>query len=204
MKVGTLASELAHGETVSVDEGLLLLLRDPTNLADPHGPSWLEYCMVNFTALGSAPVLILVTLLAAGFLVIRRKTKSAAQLSFTVLTGMLMVNALKLLFARDRPDIVVPLVEVSSASLPSGHAMNSAIVYFTLVAMLVRSQDKLALRNYVIAASVLITVLVGFSRVYLGVHWPTDVIAGWFMGALWAAACFLGARWMGSKWAHRQ
>lgn len=203
MKVGTLASEMAHGETVSVDEGLLLLLRDPTNLAEPHGPSWLEYWMVNFTALGSAPVLILVTLLAAGFLVIRRETKRAAQLSFTVLTGMLMVNALKLLFARDRPDIVVPLVEVSSASFPSGHAMNSAIVYFTLVAMLVRSQGKLALRNYVIAASALITVLVGFSRVYLGVHWPTDVIAGWFMGALWAAACFLGARWMGSKWAHR-
>jgi undecaprenyl-diphosphatase len=182
---------IVSGEAPNFDQWLLLLPRDPANPADPLGPDWVQYFMVSITALGSTPILLMVTALAAGFLIVQRHSKSAALLTVTFIGGVLLSNGLKQLFLRERPDLVAHLVEVSSPSLPSGHAMKSALVYLTIAAIFTRSQDDWAARRYLWAAAVSVTLLVGLSRVYLGVHWPTDVIAGWFAGALWAAICVL-------------
>jgi undecaprenyl-diphosphatase len=101
---------------------------------------------------------------------------------------------LKEFFERPRPDLVPHGAEVFTASFPSGHAMMSAVVYLTLGALLARVETGLRVKAFVLSVSVLLTVLVGISRVYLGVHWPTDVLAGWTVGAAWAVMCWLIAR----------
>jgi undecaprenyl-diphosphatase len=145
--------------------------------------------MIDFTALGGGPVLTLVSLLAAGYLVARRKAALAAFLISSVAAGGAFNSFLKAVFVRDRPDVVPHLVDVSSASFPSGHAMNSAMVYLTLAALLITAERSRRVRAFLMAAAVLLTLLVGLSRVYLGVHWPTDVLAGWAVGAAWAIGC---------------
>jgi undecaprenyl-diphosphatase len=184
-------SDLAwvEGKPGNFDQSLLLLFRDPADPAVPLGPEWVQYFMINMTALGSTPVLLLVTVLTAGFFLVVRKRRSAVLLTFAFVGGALLSSGLKQLFLRARPDLVTHLVDVDSASFPSGHAMKSAVVYRTLAVMLARAQLTRASRTYLLVAAAGITVLVGLSRVYLGVHWPTDVIAGWFVGALWAVAC---------------
>lgn len=184
------APTITSAGSLNLDRDLLLFMRESTNLADPIGPKWVHNFMENVTALGSSTVLLLITLLAAGFLFARQMPRSGLLLVLTVFAGRLMVSGLKDVFQRERPDVVVPMIDVSSASFPSGHAMNSAIVYITLAFIVARSLARPSLKIYVWAAAILITGLVGFSRIYLGVHWPTDVIAGWLIGALWVAVCF--------------
>ena len=188
--------EAALQDGLNFEQQLLLLLRDPANRAEPIGPDWLQYAMANLTSLGSSPVLILLTLLGAGALVVRKEPGRAALLSISVMAGMLLCDGLKLFFLRDRPDVVVHLTEVSSASFPSGHAMNSAIVYLNLAAASLGPRSPSSVRLYSIAAAIMMALLVGLSRVYLGVHWPSDVVAGWLAGALWVAICFFGWRCM--------
>jgi undecaprenyl-diphosphatase len=107
--------------------------------------------------------------------------------------GGLAGNLLKWLFVRARPDLVPHLVSVNSASFPSAHAMNSAVTYLTLGVLLSRSQADRRVKAYLIGMALFLTLIVGFSRVYLGVHWPTDVIAGWAVGAAWAILASLVA-----------
>ena len=198
LSVGSLAfvkfvSEVAEGDTMAIDRALLLALRtsDPSVSA---GPSWLGTGMIQLTALGSGTVLWVVTALAAGYLLTARKPTSAAFLVIAVGAGMALNSLLKDLFVRPRPELVTHLVQVQTTSFPSGHAMNSAIVYLTIGGMLAQAEPDRALRIYVIGAAILLTVLIGVSRVYLGVHWPSDVLAGWCVGAAWAGLCALIAR----------
>jgi undecaprenyl-diphosphatase len=95
---------------------------------------------------------------------------------------------------RPRPDVVPPLQTVYESSFPSGHAMNSAIIYLTLGAMLMRIARGRVAKGYCMALAVLATFVVGVSRVYLGVHYPTDVLAGWIVGLAWASVCWLVER----------
>ena len=106
---------------------------------------------------------------------------------------------LKWFYARTRPDIVEQLVGHHSASFPSGHSMNSAVVYLTLAVLVARSAQDRAVRRYLISVAIALTLAVGFSRVYLGVHWPTDVVAGWTVGGVWAVLCSLVAKSLQSK-----
>jgi undecaprenyl-diphosphatase len=103
---------------------------------------------------------------------------------------------LKTVFGRDRPPDAYRAVEVLNQSFPSGHAMLSAVVFLTLGAMLARAEASLRLRVYVLAVAILIAVMVGLTRIHLGVHWATDVLGGWCAGAAWAAACWLLDRWI--------
>ena len=123
-----------------------------------------------------------------------RKYATASFIFASLTGGAILSVALKAIFVRARPDLVPHLVVVDTSSFPSGHAMNSAIVFLTLGALLTRTQKDRAVRVYLIAVSILLTLLVGISRVYLGVHWPTDVIAGWIVGAAWATLCLTVAR----------
>ncbi|MCL7939911.1 phosphatase PAP2 family protein [Halomonas sp. ATCH28] len=191
-----LAEEVSEGETRSIDETLLLSLRNPADHADPLGPGWVEELGRDFTALGGVGVLALVSLGALGYLILARHYRAALFASIAVPGGILLSTLMKVGFDRPRPDLVPHDASVYTASFPSGHAMMSAVTYLTLAALLIRVQPELRLKAYILMLAILLTLLVGMSRVYLGVHWPTDVLAGWTAGAAWAALCWLAMRWM--------
>lgn len=191
---GKLASEMVEGDTLAFDRWLLIHLRTAADPSIPIGPGWLHEAMVDFTALGGGAVLTLITFLAAGYLLARRKTALALFLALAIAGGAILNTLLKYGFVRERPDIVPHLVDVNSASFPSGHAMNSAMVYLTLAALLARAERSWRVRVFLMSGAILVTLLVGFSRAYLGVHWPTDVMAGWSVGAAWACLASLVAR----------
>ncbi len=196
---GKIADEVVGGQTHAFDETILRALRNPLDLADPIGPAWLELVMQDITSLGSFTVVSAVTLITVGYLLIDRKRATAAFVLVAICGGVVLSEALKHLFARPRPELVAHLVEVHTASFPSGHAMLSAVTYLTLGALLARIQSRNRLKAYVIAVAILLTLLIGGSRVYLGVHWPTDVLAGWCAGAAWAMGCWLLAVWLQSR-----
>lgn len=181
-----------EGEARWFDEGLLLALRtsDPS---DPIGPRWFEETVAEITALGGFGVLALVTLLVIGYLLLQQKWTTAAMVLVATLGGTAISEGLKVGFSRPRPDLVAHVVDVTSMSFPSGHAMLSAVTYLTIGALLARTQDTVRERGYVLGAAILLTLLIGLSRIYLGVHWPTDVLAGWCLGAAWALACWIVA-----------
>ena len=193
---GLLASEVLEGETHAFDERILLALRSATDRSDPLGPGWLEELMRDVTGLGSTGVLTFITLAAAGFLALQRKTHAALFVVAAVGGGMLLSTLLKMGFDRPRPDLVPHGALVYTASFPSGHATLSAVVYLTLGALLARVQPRFLLKLYLLGLAILLTVTVGVSRVYLGVHWPTDVLAGWALGAAWALFCWAAALWL--------
>lgn len=200
-----LADEVIEGDTHALDEQLLLALRpNPADLGDPIGPPWVEEMMRDFTALGGFGILTLLTASVVGYLLLQRKYNGALLVCATVIGGMLLSFVLKQGFSRPRPDLVPHGSLVFTASFPSGHSMLSAVTYLTLGALLARFQPNPRLKIYLLAIAILLTVLVGISRVYLGVHWPTDVLAGWTAGAVWAALCWLVARWLQQKGAVEQ
>ena len=194
--VGNLASEVVEGDTLAFDRWLIAGLRDPADPGSPRGPAWLTKTMVDLTALGGGPFLTLLTVAAAGFLLAARKRGMALFVVIAIAGGGLAADGLKMIFVRARPDLVPHLVNVDSASFPSAHAMNSAVTFLTLGVLLSRTQPDRRLQAYLMGAAIVLTLIVGFTRVYLGVHWPTDVVAGWAVGAPWAIACSLVATWL--------
>ncbi|MFC7737478.1 phosphatase PAP2 family protein [Roseomonas sp. GCM10028921] len=186
-----LAGEVLEGETAGFDRAVLLALRNPADPADPIGPRWLEEVARDITGLGSHVILGGLTLGVAGYLALVRK-RAAAMLVLGSIGGGMAISALvKTVIGRPRPDLVPHAVEVYTASFPSGHAMLSAVTYLTLGAIIAQVEAGWRTRSYVLFLAVAITLLVGASRVYLGVHWPTDVLAGWCLGAAWALLCWL-------------
>ncbi len=192
--LGKAASEVIEGDTLAFDRAVLLFLRHSSDPATPIGPPWLRQVMVDVTALGSVALLTIITTLAAGYLVAAKKPALAAFTVGAVAGGALISTLLKVVYARTRPDVVAHLVGTDSASFPSGHAMNSAVTFLTLAVLLGRAEKSVAVRRYLISMAIGLTLVIGFSRLYLGVHWPTDVAAGWIVGGLWAAGCSLWAK----------
>lgn len=181
-----LLSRLVERWPFSFDRAVLLALRTPGDPARPVGPGWLLPFMRDVTALGDASVLTLVVVGVAGLLLARRMARTALLVAASSVSGSLLVSWAKAGVARGRPDVVPHLVEVHNLSFPSGHAANSAIIYLTLAALGSRAVRERPVRNYLIACAVLLVGLIGATRVYLGVHWPSDVLAGWSFGTLWA------------------
>lgn len=191
-----LADEVTEGETHAFDRQLLLALRNPADLSDPLGPPWLEELGRDITALGGVGVLTFLTVAVSGYLALQRKLRTMMLVLAAVLSGHLLSMLLKSGFDRPRPDLVPHGAFVYTASFPSGHSMMAAITYLTLGALLARTQPRRRLKIYLLSLAMIITVLVGLSRVYLGVHWPTDVLAGWTAGAAWALLWWLAAVWL--------
>lgn len=188
------AAEISEGDTLALDRFLLMALRTPGTPADPIGPHWLSRALTDVTALGGVTVLTLITCLAAGYLLAARKPAIAAFTGAAVAAGAILSSLLKNYYERARPDLVEHLVGTSSTSFPSAHAMNSAIVYLTLAVLIARSSESRPVRRYLICVAIALTLTIGFSQVYLGVHWPTDVVAGWAVGGTWAMLCSLVAK----------
>jgi undecaprenyl-diphosphatase len=186
-----LAGEVLEGDTLEFDKKLLSSLRKTDNPSKPIGPAWLEIAAVDVTALGSATVLGLAVTAVVGFLVLHGMYRNAAFVFLASAGGWLLDDLLKELFARPRPQVVPHLRQVMSLSFPSGHALNSAAVFLTLGALLMRIARSRLGKFYCMFVAMLATLLVGATRVYLGVHYPTDVLAGWLIGVSWALFCWL-------------
>jgi undecaprenyl-diphosphatase len=186
------ASEVTEGDTQAFDVRVVQALRNPVDPARPIGPAWLEFSVLDLTALGSVTVLMLLVFGVAGFLVLQSRYQTALFVATTAASGELLSFVLKRVFDRPRPSVVPHLRNVTP-SFPSGHAMESAIVYLTLGAVLMRVAERRPTKIYCLCVAVFLTIVVGLSRVYLGVHYPTDVIAGWTVGFLWAAICWMVA-----------
>lgn len=184
------ADEVMEGETRRFDEWVLLALRDPGNLADPIGPLWFEEMVRDVTALGSTVVLTLAVIVVAGYLLITRAREKAVFLIVAVVMGSLINRLLKLGYARPRPDIVAHGQYVTTESFPSGHSANATIVYLMLGMMLARVEESYPAKIFIVSVCVIVALLVGLSRIYLGVHWPTDVLAGWAVGGSWVLMCW--------------
>lgn len=189
-----LASEVLEGETQKFDRQILTALRDPANLSRPIGPRWLLSGALDITALGSATVLGLTVLAVSGFFVLQGMWRRGLFVFVATLGGWFINGALKQMFQRPRPDVVPHLRETMTLSFPSGHALISAVVYLTLGALLMRVAERRLTKIYCMAVAMTATFVVGASRVYLGVHYPTDVIAGWLIGLSWALVCWMVER----------
>lgn len=190
---GNIAEETLEGDTRAFDRMVLLALRVSGDLADPIGPRWMEEMARDITSLGSMAVLTMVSLVVIGYLALHGRRGAGLLILVSVGGGMALSSGLKVLFGRSRPDLVPHGMEVYTASFPSGHAMLSAVTYLTLGALLARVQPSRRAKIYPLVVAVILALLVGSSRVYLGVHWPTDVLAGWCVGAAWALLCWLVA-----------
>lgn len=191
-----LAGAVTGEGTPGIDERLLVALRNPADLADPVGPAWVEEMARDITALGSVVVLSLISTIVFLFLALRRQFRAALFVLLAVSGGFAASTGLKELFDRPRPDLVAHSTEVFTTSFPSAHSMMSALTYLTLAALLAQFQSSRRVHAFLIGIGVVLAGLVGLSRVYLGVHWPSDVLAGWAAGGAWALACMLVARTM--------
>jgi undecaprenyl-diphosphatase len=188
-----LAGEVSEGDTQGFDLRVLHALRNRADPSRPIGPAWLELALTDISALGGPTVLGLVVASVAGFLLLQARYRTALFVTLTTGGGELLSWILKHTFNRPRP-AVIPDLRVMSPSFPSGHALESAIVYLTLGAVLMRIAERRGTKVYCLGMAMLLTMLVGISRVYLGVHYPTDVVAGWIVGFVWASVCWLVAQ----------
>ena len=189
-----LAGEVMEGDTRQFDEWVLSALRQHADPAELRGPKWLAWGAEDITALGSPTVLGLTVLAVTGYLCLHGLYRHGLFIFIASTGGWILNGLLKAAFARTRPDIVPHLREVASSSFPSGHALTSAAVYLTLGALLMRIAEGRLAKYYCIAIAMFVTFLVGTSRVFLGVHYPTDVLAGWLIGMTWALLCWVVER----------
>jgi undecaprenyl-diphosphatase len=191
---GLVANEMHAGETRAFDNAIILAMRNPANHSDPIGPAWFEQDVLDISSLGSQAVVTIVSAATIGYLLLSGGRAAALLVFVAVVGGAELVTLLKQLFGRVRPDLVSHSLIELTRSFPSGHSALSAITYLTLGALVARVQTGHVLKMYVLGMAILLTVMIGLSRIYLAAHWPTDVLAGWSLGAAWAIACWLITR----------
>lgn len=189
-----LAGELQEGELTGSDRWLLQLLRKPGQPHVPSGPPWLADTMRDLTALGSVTVLLILTTIVVVALLAHRRRRQAILLVGAVVLAEISNSLFKTLYARPRPDFVVYGTLPLSQSFPSGHSTVATATYFLFAVIVSSLETRLAPRVFAFGTAALLAVIVGFSRVYLGVHWPSDVLAGWFLGGVWAVLASLALR----------
>lgn len=199
-----LALRVLEGAPLRWDRAIMLALRDPAGPARPIGPTWVREALVDITALGGVTILTTVVVVVTGLLLVRRLWLTAALVLAATISGSILSGQAKFWVGRPRPELVDHLIHVTGLSFPSGHATNSAIVYLTLAGLVAQVERGHRVRSYTFAIAILLVGVIGISRVYLGVHWPSDVLAGWCAGTAWAAAWW----WIGAqarlRWGERQ
>jgi len=191
-----LAGEIVEGDTQAFDEWAVQALRQPGNPEAPLGPAWLAESARDATGLGSFFFLGLLAVAVAGYLSIIHKHRTALLLVATTVAGVLASLLLKSFFSRPRPSVVPHLTQVFTSSFPSGHSMMSAVVYLTLASIVAATVKQRSLKIYVFAVAFFMSGLVGLSRVYLGVHYPSDVLGGWTAGIICALLSWSLTIWL--------
>ena len=186
-----LADDVGEGDTHELDTRLLMMLRDGNHPQNALGPPWVEEIMRDISGLGGIAILTMVTLGAGLYLFMMKKTGQAAYLVVSVTIGTLLSNILKSGFGRPRPDLVPHGSYVFTNSFPSGHSMMSTLVYLSVGALLARAHSSYGMKIYFLGTSIILAIAIGISRVYLGVHWPSDVMAGWLIGGAGAVFFWL-------------
>lgn len=184
----SIADEMIEGEMKAFDEAILMAFRDPGNVDQIIGPAWVHEMVRDITALGSFSLLGLIVVAVCGYLVLARMRSEALLVAVSVIGGTILSTLLKMGYDRPRPDLVA-MSQQFTASFPSGHAMLSAVTFLTLGTLLARLAPNRALQIFSISAAIFLTLIVGVSRLYMGVHYPSDVLAGWCLGAAWALLC---------------
>ena len=183
-----LADEVVEGETQAFDHAILMLFRNPSDITTTIGPDWVHEMVRDVTSLGSFALLGLMVVAVCVYLWLSRLRSEALLVIFSVIGGTILSTVLKMGYDRPRPDLTTMSVQFTS-SFPSGHAMLSAVTFLTLGAVLSRLAPTRTIYIFSIGLAVFLTLLVGTSRVYMGVHYPSDVLAGWCLGAAWALLC---------------
>ncbi|MBS0477879.1 MAG: phosphatase PAP2 family protein [Proteobacteria bacterium] len=189
-----LADELVEGEGWAIDRRLLIGLRVAGDLQRPIGPHWIQQSAVDISALGGPTLMWLFGVSGLVWLVCRRQRAEAAWIGASLIGASLISSSLKYAIDRPRPALVPHLAQVTDSSFPSGHSLVSAALYLTLALMLAEDARSWAARGAIVGFGALLVVLIGCSRVYLGVHWPSDVLGGWCFGTAWALAVFAANR----------
>ncbi|MBX3619001.1 MAG: phosphatase PAP2 family protein [Rhizobacter sp.] len=184
-----LGSEIVEGDTLSVDQHVLRVAQQLR-----IGHPWIASLMRDLSGLGSTIVLTLITVTTVGYLALVSVRRTALLVAVSVATGSVLVSAFKFAFGRLRPDPIFSDHWVSGLSFPSGHASMSAIVFLTIGVLVASTRERFSERAYILAASTAVTLLVGASRIVLGVHWTSDVLGGWTFGTAWAMAWLILAR----------
>ena len=191
-----LTDDVQEGDTTRFDRWVLQSLRRADDPAVPIGPAWLREAGLDFTALGSHAIVLLVVVAVAGFVALKRQWRVMWLVLAASLGAMALSAVAKHVIGRERPDVVPHLSEVSTPSFPSGHATLAAAVYLTLGAVLAQVVTGRWPRAYCLLLSAFVAIAVGLSRVYLGVHYPTDVLGGWSLGLAWALVCWAVAHYL--------
>jgi undecaprenyl-diphosphatase len=191
-----LIAEIAGSEPLPFDRDVMSSLRNPANPSVPVGPAWLREVARDITSLGSTTVLGLITSAVVGYQLLLGKRALAGVVLFAVLGGIALNNLLKFVFARPRPQLVVHMSRMYTTSFPSGHATLSAITYLTMGGLLAQSHPSFPFDFCLMSFVACLTILIGLSRIYLGVHYPTDILGGWCIGAAWAMASWVLVAWL--------
>lgn len=194
-----IAGEVMEGDADIVDQQLLLMLRRPSDLSDPIGPPWVEEALRDITALGGFTFLTIAAIVAVLLFSFHGKRRQAWILAGTVLAAQVSSEVLKSFYDRPRPSLVPHHSYVYSQSFPSGRSALAAAVFLTLATLIASVEKRPSSKILIYVLAVVITIGVGFSRVYLGVHWPSDVLAGWSLGATWAFGAWIVLAWMRSR-----
>ncbi|HQR07175.1 MAG TPA: phosphatase PAP2 family protein, partial [Gemmatales bacterium] len=189
-----IANWINAGTTDRIDYELLRLCRDDTPELNPRGSQRFVGAVRDFTALGSGTVLTLLVITVSMYYFLQGRWRTGLFLLVTSLLGWGLMEWIKDTYARPRPTVVPHLVTESSYSFPSGHAKMSAVIYLTLGALLAANSKRHSVKIFWMSLALILTLLIGCSRVYLGVHHPSDILAGWLAGAAWAMFAFLLAR----------
>ncbi|QEF97771.1 phosphatidylglycerophosphatase B [Stieleria maiorica] len=192
----SIAERVVEGDSRLLDEKLLLSMRAPGDPTDPIGPSWFEEGGRDVTALGSVAALTIFTSAMSGYLYFKKQPWVALFIVAAILSGTAVSTLMKLGFDRPRPELVPHETRIYTKSFPSGHAAMSSLVFLTLGAVMARTERDRRTKVFLIVVPIALSLLVGISRVYMGVHWPTDVAAGWLFGMTWAAASWLVFRYL--------
>lgn len=195
-----IADDVAEGDTEAIDRSILLALREHAAPHDPIGPEWLTIAAADLTSLGSIAVLTLVVAVVCGLFASLRHFRQAGLMLAASVGGLVWSETLKGIFERTRPEEMFRIVEAHNASFPSGHTLLSASIYLTLGAFAASFAKRRRIRAFCLTAAILATLLVGTSRAFLGVHWASDVLAGWCLGAAWALACWLALWALDRRW----
>lgn len=178
--VARLSDEVLEKEAFSFDKSILLSIH---SLANPY----LDRVMLTITRLGNPSMMVIVLVVSLTVLWWRRYYQKAIIMAISALGAFILNTGLKLFFSKIRPELWTRLIKETSFSFPSGHALGSMVVYGFIAYLLATYYPKSAWLIYTLVT--ILIAAIGFSRLYLGVHWPTDIIAGYGVGFLWLMSC---------------